>query len=145
MKHWRDLPDFAPDNATRVRDNEAITDLRAWCIREPDSKPQYTVVRLTTGNDSGITALWKVGALADVAGIRMAPHACEGPIGGIASIHVDAAMPNFLVRKSVARCSPASAIKFGRTCSDSRPCVWSTGAILCPTNPDSGLNSTRQH
>ena len=92
MKHWRDLPDFAPDNATRVRDNEAITDLRAWCIREPDSKPQYTVVRLTTGNDSGITALWKVGALADVAGIRMAPHACEGPIGGIASIHVDAAM-----------------------------------------------------
>ena len=30
----------------------------------------------------GITALWKVAALADAAGIRMAPHACEGPIGG---------------------------------------------------------------
>lgn len=26
----------------------------------------------------------------------MAPHACEGPIGGIASLHVDAAGPNFL-------------------------------------------------
>jgi galactonate dehydratase len=47
----------------------------------------------------GITALWKVGALADAAGIRMAPHACEGPIGGIASIHVDAAMPHFLVQE----------------------------------------------
>ncbi|MFL6417607.1 MAG: galactonate dehydratase, partial [Bryobacteraceae bacterium] len=47
----------------------------------------------------GITALWKVGALADAAGIRMAPHACEGPIGGIASLHVDAAMPNFLVQE----------------------------------------------
>ena len=29
----------------------------------------------------------------------MAPHACEGPIGGIATLHVDAAMPNFLVQE----------------------------------------------
>ena len=48
----------------------------------------------------GVTALWKVAAAADASGIRMAPHACEGPIGGIASLHVDAASPNFLARKS---------------------------------------------
>jgi galactonate dehydratase len=47
----------------------------------------------------GITALWKVGAMAEASGISMAPHACEGPIGGIASLHVDAAMPNFLVQE----------------------------------------------
>jgi galactonate dehydratase len=47
----------------------------------------------------GITALWKVSAAADAAGIRMAPHACEGPIGGIASLHVDAACPNFLAQE----------------------------------------------
>lgn len=47
----------------------------------------------------GITALWKVGAMAEASGISMAPHACEGPIGGIATIHVDAAMPNFLVQE----------------------------------------------
>ena len=30
----------------------------------------------------------------------MAPHACEGPIGGIATLHVDAAaMPNFMVQE----------------------------------------------
>ena len=29
----------------------------------------------------------------------MAPHACEGPIGGIATLHVDAAAPNFLVQE----------------------------------------------
>ena len=29
----------------------------------------------------------------------MAPHACEGPIGGIASLHVDAASPNFLAQE----------------------------------------------
>ena len=47
----------------------------------------------------GITALWKIGAMADFAGISMAPHACEGPIGGLATIHVDAATPNFLVQE----------------------------------------------
>ena len=47
----------------------------------------------------GITALWKVAAAADAAGIRMAPHACEGPVGGIASLHVDAAIPNFLAQE----------------------------------------------
>ena len=47
----------------------------------------------------GVTALWKVSAAAEAAGIRMAPHACEGPIGGIASLHVDAAGPNFLAQE----------------------------------------------
>jgi galactonate dehydratase len=47
----------------------------------------------------GITALWKVGAMAAASGISMAPHNCEGPIGGLASINTDAAMPNFLVQE----------------------------------------------
>lgn len=47
----------------------------------------------------GISALWKVGAMAEASGISMAPHACEGPIGGAATLHVDAAMPNFLVQE----------------------------------------------
>ena len=47
----------------------------------------------------GITALWKAAAMAEAAGISMAPHACEGPIGGIATLHLDAAIPNFLVQE----------------------------------------------
>ncbi len=47
----------------------------------------------------GVSALWKVSATAEASGIRMAPHACEGPIGGIASLHVDAAGPNFLAQE----------------------------------------------
>ena len=47
----------------------------------------------------GVTALWKVAAAAEAAGIRMAPHACEGPVGGIASLHVDAAIPNLLAQE----------------------------------------------
>lgn len=37
----------------------------------------------------GISALWKVGAMAEVGGVQMAPHACEGPVGAIASMCVD--------------------------------------------------------
>jgi galactonate dehydratase len=47
----------------------------------------------------GITALWKIAAMAEPSAITMAPHACEGPIGGIATLHVDAAIPNFLVQE----------------------------------------------
>src|SRR6266566_4239124 len=47
----------------------------------------------------GVSALWKVSATAEASGISMAPHACEGPIGGIASLHVDAAGPNFLAQE----------------------------------------------
>lgn len=47
----------------------------------------------------GITAIWKTGAVAAASGISMAPHNCEGPIGGLATINVDAAMPNFVVQE----------------------------------------------
>ena len=47
----------------------------------------------------GITALWKTGAIAAASGVSMAPHNCEGPIGGLAAINTDAAMPNFLVQE----------------------------------------------
>lgn len=55
----------------------------------------------------GITALWKVAAMAEASGISMAPHACEGPIGGLATVHVDAATPNFLVQEICSGVQPA--------------------------------------
>jgi galactonate dehydratase len=57
------------------------------------------ILQVDVNHVGGISALWKIGAMAETAGIRMAPHACEGPIGGIATLHVDAAMPNFLVQE----------------------------------------------
>jgi galactonate dehydratase len=47
----------------------------------------------------GVTGLWKVAQMAAVSGISMAPHACEGPIGGLATLHVDAAISNFIVQE----------------------------------------------
>jgi galactonate dehydratase len=44
--------------------------------------------------------------MASLSGISMAPHACEGPIGGLATLHVDAAMPNFLVQEICSGVTP---------------------------------------
>ncbi len=59
----------------------------------------------------GISGLWKVAATAAVSGISMAPHACEGPIGGLATIHVDSAMPNFLVQEVCSQVKPGPSEK----------------------------------
>ena len=54
----------------------------------------------------GITGLWKVSQMASVSGISMAPHACEGPIGGLATLHVNSAMPNFVVQEVCSQIQP---------------------------------------
>jgi galactonate dehydratase len=54
----------------------------------------------------GVTGLWKVAQMASVSGISMAPHACEGPIGGLATLQVNAAMPNFLVQEICGQIQP---------------------------------------
>jgi galactonate dehydratase len=59
----------------------------------------------------GITGLWKVAQLAAVSGISMAPHACEGPIGGLATLHVDSAMSNFIVQEICGQINPGAADK----------------------------------
>jgi len=57
------------------------------------------IIQPDVNHVGGITALWKTAAIAEAAGISLAPHACEGPIGGIATLHVDAAVPNFIVQE----------------------------------------------
>jgi len=64
------------------------------------------ILQVDINHVGGITALWKVGAMANATGISMAPHSCEGPIGGIATLHVDAAMPNFLVQEVCSGVTP---------------------------------------
>ena len=59
----------------------------------------------------GVTGLWKVAQMAAVSGISMAPHACEGPIGGLATLHVNAAMPNFVVQEICGQIQPGAADK----------------------------------
>jgi galactonate dehydratase len=70
-----------------------------YSCRELCEQGIVDILQTDINHVGGITALWKVGALAEASGVGMAPHACEGPIGGIATLHVDASMPNFLVQE----------------------------------------------
>jgi len=73
--------------------------IAAYGCRELIEMGVVDILQTDINHTGGITALWKIAAAANVSSISMAPHACEGPIGGLATIHVDAAMPNFLVQE----------------------------------------------
>ena len=73
--------------------------IASFSCRELIEMGVVDILQCDINHVGGITALWKVGAMAEPSGISIAPHACEGPIGGIATVHVDAAMPNFLVQE----------------------------------------------
>jgi galactonate dehydratase len=80
----------------------------AYGVRELIEMGVVDILQTDINHVGGVSALWKVGAMAESAGISMAPHACEGPIGGIATLHVDAAMPNFLVQEICGGVSPSA-------------------------------------
>ncbi|MEP7361684.1 MAG: galactonate dehydratase [Acidobacteriota bacterium] len=73
--------------------------IASYSCRELIEMGVVDILQCDINHVGGITALWKVGAAAEASGISMAPHACEGPIGGLATVHVDASMPNFLVQE----------------------------------------------
>lgn len=73
--------------------------IASYGFRELIEQGVVDILQPDASHVGGITALWKIGAMAAASGISMAPHNCEGPIGGLAAINVDAAMPNFLVQE----------------------------------------------
>ena len=101
----------------------------AWSLttacRELIEMGVVDILQTDINHVGGITALWKVGAMAELSGISMAPHACEGPIGGIATLHVDAAMPELPGPGDLQRRRAADdRRRSGRSGSASPPCAW---------------------
>jgi len=80
----------------------------AYGVRELIEMGVVDILQTDINHVGGVSALWKVGAMAEAAGISMAPHACEGPIGGLATLHVDAALPNFLVQEICGGVAPSA-------------------------------------
>ena len=50
-------------------------------------------------NAGGITELQKIGAMAEAQHVMMAPHNTNSAVGTVAELHLDAAMPNFLIQE----------------------------------------------
>ena len=88
---------IARRSTTPIATGERI--ITHYNFRELIEKGLVDILQPDASHVGGITPLWKTGAMAAASGITMAPHNCEGPIGGMAAINVDAAMPNFLVQE----------------------------------------------
>lgn len=101
----RAMAKIARRSTTPIATGERI--VAAYGARELIEMGVVDILQPDINHVGGITALFKVAAAADGSGISMAPHACEGPIGGIATIHVDASMPNFLVQEICSGVEPA--------------------------------------
>jgi galactonate dehydratase len=71
----------------------------AYNTRELIEMGVVDIIQTDMNHVGGITALWKVAMAAAASGITMAPHGCEGPIGLLASCHLDSAIPNFLIQE----------------------------------------------
>jgi len=92
----------------------------------------------------GITALWKVAAMAEASGISMAPHACEGPIGGLATVHVDAATPNFLVQEICSGVQPETKEKIWEEWLGFPAMRMVDGRFPLPEKPGLGFDLTEE-
>ena len=88
------MAQIARRSTTPIATGERL--IASYGCRELIEMGVVDILQTDINHVGGITGLWKVAAMADASGISMAPHACEGPIGGLATMHVDAAMPNFL-------------------------------------------------
>jgi galactonate dehydratase len=80
--------------------------IAAHGVRELIEQSVVDIIQTDANHVGGITALWKVAAMAHISSISMAPHACEGPIGMLASLHVDASIPNFLIQECCGQAVP---------------------------------------
>jgi galactonate dehydratase len=78
----------------------------SYGVRELVEQAAVDILQTDMNHVGGITALRKVAAMADISSISMAPHACEGPIGMLASLHVDASIPNFLIQECCGQAVP---------------------------------------
>lgn len=67
-------------------------DCRPWFERQA-----VDVCQVDVSHTGGISELMRIAALAELYGIRMAPHNPYGPVALAAAAHAAAAMPNFLV------------------------------------------------
>ena len=105
----RAMAKIARRSTTPIATGERL--VAAYGCRELIEMGVVDILQTDINHVGGISGLWKVGATAAVSGISMAPHACEGPIGGLATIHVDAAMPNFVVQEICGQVKPNAADK----------------------------------
>jgi galactonate dehydratase len=70
-----------------------------WGIRELIENEWVSVVQPDVCQCGGISELRKIAAMAETHYIACAPHNPYGPVATVASLHIDACIPNFLIQE----------------------------------------------
>ena len=102
----RAMAKIARRSTTPIATGERL--VATYGCRELIEMGAIDILQTDINHVGGITGLWKAASLAGISGVSMAPHACEGPIGGLATLHVDAALPNFLVQEICGQVRPSA-------------------------------------
>jgi galactonate dehydratase len=98
------------------------------------------IIQTDINHVGGITALWKTAALCEAHAVQLAPHACEGPIGAIATVHVDSAVPNFLVQEICSGVVPEAKEKIWEEWLGFPAMRMVNGRFPLPTKPGLGFD-----
>lgn len=98
------------------------------------------IIQTDINHVGGITALWKTAALCEAHAVQIAPHACEGPIGGMATLHVDASVPNFLVQEICSYVVPEAKEKIWEEWFGFPAMRMVNGRFPLPTKPGLGFD-----
>jgi galactonate dehydratase len=112
----------------------------SYSCRELVEMGVVDIIQTDINHVGGITALWKTASLCEAHAVQLAPHACEGPIGGIATIHVDAAVPNFLVQEICSGVVPEAKEKIWEEWLGFPAMRMVNGRFPLPTKPGLGFD-----
>ena len=75
--------------------------LTRWGFREIFEKQAVAYIQPDTSHVGGISELKRVANMAEVYYMHIMPHCAIGPVAFTASLHVDAAVPNFLIQEQI--------------------------------------------
>ena len=128
---------IARHSTTPIATGERL--VAAYGCRELIEMGAVDILQTDINHVGGISALWKVAAMANISNISMAPHACEGPIGGLSTLHVDSAMPNFLVQEICSFVKPGEKEKIWAEWFGFPAMRMVDGRVPLPTKPGLGF------
>ena len=75
--------------------------LTRWGFREVFEKQAVAYIQPDVSHVGGISELKKVANVGEIYYVHVMPHCAIGPVAFSASLHVDAAVPNFLIQEQV--------------------------------------------
>lgn len=136
------MAQIARHSTTPIATGERL--VTAYGCRELIALGAVDILQTDINHVGGVSALLKVAAMANISNISMAPHACEGPIGGLATLHVDSAIPNFLVQEICSFVKPGQKEKIWAEWFGFPAMRMENGRVPLPTKPGLGFELSEE-